>query len=154
MTPRRLMILAGAGSLLLLAAAFAFQAMGWAPCQMCLWQRWPHAAAGILGAVALVAASPLLAGAGALSALTTAGIAAFHSGVERDWWEGPSSCTGSGLSALSGASLLPGSGGPSVAMCDQFTPFLFGLSMANLNLLASLVLAGLWAFAAVRARRG
>lgn len=148
------MLAAAAGSLALLAGAFVAQAFGWAPCQMCLWQRWPHGVAVALGAVALVAALPLTAVLGALAALTTAGIAAFHSGVERDWWDGPASCSGTGLSGLSGAALLPGADGPSVVMCDQFTAFLFGLSMANWNLLASLALAGVWIIAARRAATG
>jgi len=42
-------------------------------------------------------------------------------GVERDWWQGPTSCTGSGmdLSNLSGSDLLPSaSSGPStLVMC-------------------------------------
>ena len=153
LTPRDLMLLAASGSVVLLAAAFVAQAFGWAPCQMCLWQRWPHAAAGVVGMVALVAAGPVTAALGALAALATAGIAAFHSGVERDWWDGPASCSGTGLSGLSGADLLPGAAGPSVAMCDQFAPFLVGLSMANLNLLASLALAGVWVVAGLRAAR-
>lgn len=152
--PQRLMLAAALGSLALLAAAFVAQAYGWAPCQMCLWQRWPHAAAGLLGGLALLAPTALTGVMGALAALSTAGIAAFHSGVERGLWDGPSSCTGTGLSGLSGAALLPGADGPMVAMCDQFTPFLLGLSMANLNLLASLALAGVWGLAAWRAARG
>lgn len=152
-TARGLMVLAAAGSLALLAAAFAFQAMGWQPCQMCLWQRWPHAAAVAVGGLALLAAGPATAVLGALAALSTAGIAGFHSGVERGWWDGPSSCTGQGLSSLSGAALLPGADGPGVVLCDQFTPFLLGLSMANVNMLASLALAALWGFAAFRAAR-
>lgn len=152
--PQRLMLVAALGSLVLLAAAFVAQAYGWAPCQMCLWQRWPHAAAGLLGGVALLAPTALTGIMGALAALTTAGIAAFHSGVERGLWDGPASCTGPGLSGLSGAALLPGTEGPMVAMCDQFTPFLLGLSMANLNLLASLALAGVWTLAAWRSARG
>ncbi|MCA3544252.1 MAG: disulfide bond formation protein B, partial [Rhodobacter sp.] len=39
----RLIILALAGSLALLAGAFAFQYIGGlAPCHLCLLQRWPH----------------------------------------------------------------------------------------------------------------
>ena len=155
MTRGMLILGAATGSALLLAAAFLFQALGWAPCAMCLWQRWPHAAAVLLGGAALAlsgAGQRVLAGLGALAALTTAGIAAYHSGVERGWWEGPSSCTGtgSGLGDLSGADLVPGAGdAPALVLCDSFTPFLFGLSMANWNLLASLSLALVW-LAAVR----
>ena len=39
------MLLAAGGSLALLLGAFGFQALGYAPCKLCLWQRWPHGAA-------------------------------------------------------------------------------------------------------------
>ncbi|MEO0863885.1 MAG: disulfide bond formation protein B, partial [Pseudomonadota bacterium] len=44
---------AASGSALLLAGAFVFQALGYAPCQMCIWQRYPHAVAIAVGAAAL-----------------------------------------------------------------------------------------------------
>ena len=34
---------------------------------------------------------------GALSALSTSALGVFHTGVERGWWEGPTSCTESGV---------------------------------------------------------
>lgn len=153
MKRQNLIAVAAGGSAALLAGAFFFQALGWAPCQMCLWQRWPHAAAILMGALALIAApfQRALCWLGALAALTTAGIAAYHTGVERKWWEGPSSCTGSGdgLSGLTGNALLPGASDvPALVMCDTFTPFLFGLTMANWNLIASAGLAVVWVMAA------
>ncbi|MDR9394778.1 MAG: disulfide bond formation protein B [Roseovarius sp.] len=154
MTPTRatLVLIAAGGSAVLLAAAFVTQAFGWAPCKLCLWQRWPHGAAVLAGFAALALPGAVLTVLGALSALTTAGIGAYHGGVERGWWPGPDSCTGTGLSGLDGASLLPGSGdAPALVMCDSFQPFLFGLSMANWNMLASLALAAIWLMAA-RAR--
>ncbi len=157
MTATRLVILAASGSAALLIAVFVFQLFGWEPCAMCLWQRWPHAAAAGLGLLALAvggAALGVLAGLGGLAALTTAGIAAYHSGVERKWWEGPASCTGTGggLGDLSGAELVPGaSESPALVLCDSFTPFFAGLSMANWNLILSLGLAVLWGAAVMRA---
>ncbi|MFP4274908.1 MAG: disulfide bond formation protein B, partial [Paracoccaceae bacterium] len=54
MTRTTLILLAAGGSAALLAAAFAFQHLGGlAPCTLCLWQRWPHAAAVLLGLAAL-----------------------------------------------------------------------------------------------------
>ena len=81
-----LIILAAGGSVALLAGAFAFQYIGgMAPCQLCLWQRWPHAAAIVIGLVALLVSAGivarLLAGLGAMAALTTAAIGVFHVGV-------------------------------------------------------------------------
>lgn len=151
MTRNTLVLLAAGGSFALLAGAFLFQALGWAPCAMCLWQRYPHAAAVLIGALALAfpgRALPLL---GALAAATTAGIAVFHSGVERKWWQGPASCTGSGedLGSLSGGALLPGGAEAApLVLCDTLTPFLFGLTMANWNALLSGLLVLVWLRAA------
>ena len=47
-TARQIMTLAAAGSLALLVGAYVFQALGYAPCKLCLWQRWPHGAAVVL----------------------------------------------------------------------------------------------------------
>ena len=156
---RRLAVIAGAGSAALLVGAWGFQAAGYAPCAMCLWQRWPHWVAVALGlaAWALRADAPggalaAIAGLGAAAALATAGLGLFHTGVERKWWEGPSSCTGTGtgLSGLSGDELLSLEG-PAPPMCDVVAWSLMGLSMASWNALLSLGLAGLWTAAAVRA---
>ena len=150
-----LILLAAGGSAGLLAAAFLFQALGWSPCALCLWQRWPHAVAVAVGLTALVVgwrSAPILI-LGALAALATAGIAAYHTGVKRDWWEGPASCTGGGasLGGIEGSSLLPGAVTEvSIPMCDTLEPFLFGLTMANWNLLASVGLALVWLYGLTR----
>ena len=50
-------LLATLGSAALLLGAFAFQHLGGlAPCKLCLWQRWPHAAAIIIGIIVLFGA--------------------------------------------------------------------------------------------------
>ncbi len=152
MTRRDLVLVAAGGSFLMLAGAFVFQALGFAPCPLCLWQRWPHAAAVALGALALVLSrggiGRALALAGALAALATAGIGLYHTGVERGWWEGPASCSGAGgLGGLSGADLLSLEG-PSLVLCTDVAWSMLGLSMASWNALLSLVLAGIWIMAA------
>src|SRR5690348_17732414 len=96
-------MLAGAASLLLLVGAFAFQYLGGlAPCEMCIWQRWPHGAAILFGLVGggLVAGRVLPPGAArALALLAIAAIAIsgaigiFHAGVEWKFWPGPDACT-------------------------------------------------------------
>jgi disulfide bond formation protein DsbB len=154
-TGKQLGMIAAAGSAVLLLAAFGFQMLGYAPCKMCMWQRYPHAVAVALG-VLLGTGLPtlLLLLAGAASAASTAAIGVFHTGVERDWWEGPTSCTGSGLdmSNLSGAALLPSaSSGPStLVMCDQVAWEFLTISMASWNALWSSALAALWILAAIK----
>jgi disulfide bond formation protein DsbB len=149
MTKSQLITLAAFGSFALLAGAFFFQFLGYAPCKMCLWQRYPHGVAAVVGLLALILARfhTQLAILGGLAALTTAGIGLYHTGVERDWWEGPTSCTGSG--SLNGVDLLSTDITP-VVMCDDVAWSLLGLSMASYNTLISLVLAGIWLTAARR----
>jgi disulfide bond formation protein DsbB len=155
LTRRTLIALAAAGSAALLLAAFAFQYLGGlAPCAMCLWQRWPHAGAVALGAVGLALPSAALAAAGSLAMLGNGGIALYHTGVERDWWDGPTSCSGGGgdLGSMSAADLLNPDIGTGIVMCDEVAWEMFGLSMASWNGLASLALACVWLLAALRPR--
>ena len=148
MTRQLWVILAAGGSAGLLAGAFLFQALGYPPCAMCLWQRWPHATAIVIGLLAMRFGGRTLPLAGALAAATTALIGVYHTGVERDWWEGPSSCSGGGsLEGLSGSDLLAVSG-PRVVMCDQVSWELLSFSMATWNALISFGLMGFWLMAA------
>lgn len=154
MTRKTYILLAAAGSLAVLLGAFGFQYLGGlAPCEMCLWQRWPHAAAVLLGATGLVAGAALVPALGLLAALTTGVIGIYHTGVERDWWEGPTSCTGGGdtLAGLSGADLLNFDAAPAVVMCDEVAWQMLGLSMASWNAVLSFGFALLWLLA-LRAR--
>ncbi len=57
-TGRKLILLAALGSAALLAGAHVFQALGYAPCKLCLWQRGPHWAAVAIGLLARAAAGP------------------------------------------------------------------------------------------------
>ena len=55
MTRKMAVLLAVFGSGAMLSGAFAFQIVGGMhPCTLCLWQRWPHAAAIVIGLLALV----------------------------------------------------------------------------------------------------
>lgn len=154
MTHRSLVLLATLGSAALLLGAFGFQHIGGLlPCKMCLWQRWPHAAAILIGALILLGGPRLLAWAGALAAATTGAIGVYHAGVEWGLWPGPSSCSGAGagLGGLSGADLLSTEGPAALVMCDEVVWQLAGLSMAGWNALLSFGLMGLWILAARRA---
>jgi disulfide bond formation protein DsbB len=145
-----LILIATLGSVALLSGAFAFQYIGGlAPCQLCLWQRWPHAAAILIGLVALLTGWRGLAWAGMLAALATAGIAGFHVGVEQAWWQGLATCTAGSIEGISTADLLnPAADVAAPVRCDQIAWSLFGISMAGWNAILSLGLAGLWVKAA------
>ncbi|MBK1636582.1 disulfide bond formation protein B [Rhodovulum adriaticum] len=149
-----LIALAGLGSAAVLAAGFSFQYLGGlAPCELCLWQRWPHAGAVLLMVGALLLGGRMLPLAGLVTMIGSAGLGAYHTGVERHWWAGPDSCTaGAGLSGLSGADLLNPALATPVVLCDEVVWQMFGLSMASYNFLISLALAVLWAAALASGR--
>lgn len=146
-------ILAAGGSAALVLGAWGFQHIGGlSPCAMCIWQRYPHAAAVVIGALALMLPNlrplPL---AGALAALITAGIGLFHAGVEQGWWEGPSTCTSGDIGGLSAEELMNQIMAAPLVRCDEIPWDMFGLSMAGWNAALSAVLVLLW-LAAWRAK--
>ena len=151
MTRIRMALIAGAGSALLLGGAFVFQALGYAPCKMCIWQRWPHALAIVLGVAALFMPAVWLMWIGALAMAITAGIGFYHTGVERGWFEGPTSCTSGDISNLSSEELMQQILSAPLVRCDEVAWSLAGLSMASWNMILSLVLMAIW-FAAARAK--
>lgn len=151
LTPRNLALLAGAASVALLLAAFSFQLARYRPCDLCILQRWPHAAAG---AVALViwwfGWRRWLALLGMLAAAVATGLAFYHTGIEYGWWQGVTACS-SGLAdigQMSAADLLSRIESAPVVRCDQVQWQFLTLSMAGWNALISLGLTGLWAVSA------
>ena len=145
MTRNGWIVLAALGSLAMILGAWFFQyVIGLAPCKMCYWQRWPHMAAVVIGIVAIFG-PPRLAWFGALAAATTSGLGVYHTGVERKWWEGPTSCTGGGLDLgqMSGSELLA-TDAPAIVMCDEVAWAMFGLSMPSWNAIISAILVLLW----------
>ncbi len=145
MTARALILAAAAGSAALLLGAYVFQALGYAPCKMCLWQRWPHMAAIAIGLVGCLRPCWPIAMLGGLAALATAGLGLYHTGVENGWWAGPASCSGgASLGGIAGGDLLSTDTVDKVVMCDQVSWSLAGLSMASWNAAFSLALAFLW----------
>lgn len=132
---------------------------GLAPCELCLWQRWPYWVAAGLAALAVVAAPgrarAVLLGAAGLAAFATAAIGAFHVGVEQGWW--PSPLPGCAAATAGSAqsieemmrSLAPVPSKP----CDAPTYLVPGLplSMAGMNIIYG---AGLGLLALALARKG
>lgn len=137
----------GLAALVLIAGALGFQYLAHLPpCEMCMWQRYPHIAAGIIGIGGYLllrlrvfpesAASSIVIVTALLIAVSGA-IGVYHAGVEWHLWKGPSSCTGSAFQA-SGATLDLNA---PVVMCDHAAWRLFGLSLAGYNALISFALA-------------
>ena len=132
--------------LLTIASAWGFQIFGgYAPCPLCLQQRWPYYAA-IPIALALLwqgGRPPVVLRAGllliALIMLAGAALALYHAGIEWRWWSGPATCAVAG--GLSGG--LPDLAGARVIRCDEAPWRFLGLSFAGWNLVISLLLAAI-----------
>ncbi|HEY0275509.1 MAG TPA: disulfide bond formation protein B [Paenirhodobacter sp.] len=153
-SPRLLVAVASAGSAAVLIGALLFQAAGFAPCHLCILQRWPHLAAVIIGAAILVFRLPMVtAGLGAAAALITAGLGIYHSLVERHIVAGPDTCTASPVGSMSAADLLAHIQATPTVRCDDIAWQMLGVTMPNLNAVFSLIFAALWLRAIVLARR-
>ena len=130
--------LALAVPLALLGGALLSQYVGGLyPCEMCIWQRWPHGAAILLALAAL--ASPIEAPRtravvllAALAVAVSGAIGAFHAGVEYGWWEGLTTCTTNGATSLDDILSVP------LVRCDQVQWSLAGISLAGFNAIFSL----------------
>lgn len=147
MTDYGRILLACFGSFVLLGGALVSQYVGGlAPCPMCLWQRWPHLAALLIGLIAITVGwrfRRFLSGLGGVAALCTAAIGLFHAGVEQGFWEGPSTCTSADLGSLSTDEAFAQMMQAPLVRCDDIV-WQFGLTLAGWNAVLSAGLAGLW----------
>ena len=145
----QLIFLAAAGSAALMLGALGFQYIGqMPPCKLCYWQRYPHIAAIVIGGLALMISGRFLPALGALAALATGAIGVYHTGVERAWWEGPSTCTSSGAAGKTASELFDEIMAAPLIRCDEVPWEMFGLSMASWNAVIAFGLAALWVMAA------
>lgn len=158
MSSDRLFLLAAAAGALTFAAALYFQYVeGLAPCALCIWQRY-GLGAGIAGALLAVlvkarAGKVVFGTLGALGFLFEAGAAFFHTGVERKWWEGLPSCSGSTLPEVFDPAALTAGVGKAVPRCDEIAWEFLGLSMANWNVGIALGFMTLCAVGVMRVQR-
>jgi disulfide bond formation protein DsbB len=124
---------------LLLWGAIGSQYLGHlVPCEMCMWQRWPHVVAIVLALVAIAlrgqpSASRAVTLLAALTILVSGGIGVYHAGVEYHWWLGPQRCTGGGFTSLADLMKAP------VVMCDVPQWKLGGVSLAGFNAIFSIL---------------
>ena len=151
--PRALLI--AAASLAVLAAVWIFQAFGYAPCELCLTQRYAFYAALPLALLTAFFASRSAHGAAragfallAAAFAANAALAAYHAGVEYHWWAGPTACTGGLTGPLDVNDLVNTVNSAKVVRCDEVQLKLAGLSLAGWNVVASAALAVYAALAA------
>lgn len=157
----------GVASLLVLISAGVLTSVylsqywgGLKPCNLCIYQRvawWIVCGLGLLAFgfaqyPRLWSALVYLCG---LILVVGGSVAAYHVGIEQHWWPGPASCTGGGVMPTSLEDLKARNLDAPVALCDQVSWSLFGISMAGYNTILSF-LAGFASFTAawfVRVRK-
>jgi len=143
----------------LLGGALGSQYLGGLyPCEMCMWQRWPHAVAIVLALLAFTSpaestrsrALVLLA---ALAIAVSGCIGVYHAGVEAKIFEGFTQCTATGK-GLSPSELLQEISHAPLVRCDEVQFRFLGISMAGWNAILSLGGATLIVILTLRGRRG
>lgn len=127
----------------LLGGALGSQYLGGLhPCEMCYWQRWPHAAAILLAALSFTqpaasGRSRLLTLLAALAIAMSGAIGVYHAGVEAKIFEGFTTCTAMGK-GLTTAELLKQISTAPLVRCDEVQFRFLGISMAGWNAILSL----------------
>ena len=139
----------GGGAVAALAVALISQyGFGYAPCELCIWQRWPYVAViaftGFAVAFPSVSAVRVLMWMSVAALAVDSGIAGFHVGVEQGWWEGLSGC-GAPSAASSIDDLRAQIMAAPLVRCTDVSLSVLGLSMAAWN---GLFAAGLAIFGA------
>ncbi len=143
----RLALLITLAAVLTIAAVWAFERAGYTPCELCLLERKPFYASLPVGLVTAYAAhtgwwrtTRLLFAVLIVVFAISAGIAAYHAGVEWNFWAGPSGCSGAVQVTPKVEDFLKQLDTVKVVRCDQAALRVFGLSLAGWNVLASLFL--------------
>jgi disulfide bond formation protein DsbB len=145
--PALLIALIGAATIL---GAFVFQyGFGYRPCPLCLDQRIayyvsiPLALMIALGAGHGASRKVLMLGLAAIALAMGYNVllAAYHSGIEWQWWPGPTECSGPLNSIGSTGGLLQQLNTVRVVRCDEAAWRFLGLSLAGYNVLISALLA-------------
>ena len=150
LTPQRAALLIFAVALATILGAWVFEYFGYAPCELCLKQRWAYYT-GVPMALIVALIAPRSANLARIGLVLLAVLwlgsmvfGIYHSGVEWKWWAGPATCTAQ--AGFSGG--LPDLSKPAV-LCDAPAIRILWLSLAGWNALISLGLA-LTAIAAFR----
>ena len=128
---------------------------GFAPCSLCLIQRYPHILVAITSAWLIFFRTHnfLLYPANTLVMALSVILASYHVGVEQSIFQGPQSCSSSNLSLVSEKSaeaLLKEILNTSVVRCNEVTWSFMGLSMATWNLILSIALFLGWGVSSLR----
>ncbi len=150
--PRRVALALAVAVALALAAAHAIEAVGYEPCPLCLWQRYPYyAALPVLAAGALLGFPRLALAVASTLFLVDFAIAVFHVGVEQGIFTLPESCAAQQRAAT--LEELRALVMNTVPRCDRPEFFFLGLTLAAWNALFALGLSVLALLGLLLARR-
>ena len=137
------MLFSGLISFSLLASAISLEFFyGLEPCELCIWQRWPHViiiTIVILGLSVLDKNWTLLLI--SISATVTGAVGFYHTGIEQGWWPGPLGCSNQFGSETDISNLTTLLLETPVVKCDEIVWSLFNISMAGWNSLVSFFIA-------------
>ncbi|SMP35099.1 disulfide bond formation protein B [Shimia sagamensis] len=148
LTQRLAFILLTGFSVSMILGAWGFEFIGeMPPCKLCYYQRYPHWVASGAGILAILTGTALFAYLAAAGAAGSGIVGLYHTGVERKWWDGPSTCTSSDVSNMSADDLFNQIMQAPLVRCDEIPWELFGFSMANYNALLSLGAGVFWIYA-------
>ena len=144
-------------SVLLGGALISQYVGGLYPCEMCMWQRWPHLVAiffalTAFGLRARPATSLLFTALAAIAIAVSGGIGVFHAGVEYGWWQGLTACSTTATGG-STSEMLDAIMDAPLVRCDVAPWTLLGVSLAGFNAIFSLSAAALVALLLIRAQQ-
>ena len=134
------LIIAGGISTTLLGGALLFQYIGGlAPCNLCVWQRWPHLAVIAVVVIGLRGVMPrCMLWLAFIAGSVSVGLGGYHAGIEYGFWAGPAGCTANLAFDGDIKTLTQQLLNTPLVRCDEVPWSLFGLSMAGWNTLISL----------------
>ena len=149
-SPRLVAALVFGAAAATIAGALAFEhGAGLRPCKLCLMQRNPYYAGMALALLVTLlplgrALQRLALGLLAVLFVISAGLGAYHAGVEWGWWAGPNDCGGAvAPTAGSVADFMNSLQTTRVVSCTEAPWRFLGLSLAGWNVVISLAIAGL-----------
>src|SRR5262245_6672446 len=139
--------------------AHVFERFGYAPCPICLQERYAYYFAVPATVAAFFAAraesftlTRVLLALVALAFLINAAVGIYHSGIEWKWWPGPASCSGDVAVEWGEGGVASSIERAVVVSCSDASWRMLGLSFAGWNAVISVLLAGLAAYGAMLRR--
>jgi disulfide bond formation protein DsbB len=137
-----------AAALATLAAAWTFEAFGYAPCELCYAERYAFYVGAPIAALTVYLAARRAHGVAralfvllALIFVANAALAFYHVGVEQHWWTGPTACAGSLSRPVDVNDLMKSLNAARVISCDEVQLRILGLSLAGWDVVASAAMA-------------